>query len=191
MPISHSGSQRTWSISIVKGALAKMSKKTTANRKGFTIIELMVATGLASTIIIGVGVVLVDSQRGWNAMYDHTYSDVVTDAHVARRMFDSVIRNASSQGILMNDDGSLVEVYTYSDPNSPVVDVYAKFQAKNGELTIEYGELDSGVTLSIEPICGNVSSCVFKSAGRSVQMVLTLDDGSQSVTVVTSAVMHN
>ena len=192
MLISHSSSQRTWSISIVKGALAKMSKKTTANRKGFTIIELMIATGLASTIIIGVGVVLVDSQRGWNAMYDRTYSDVVTDAHVARRMFDSVIRNASSQGILLDGDyGSWVEVYTYSDPNSPVVDVYAKFQAKNGYLTIEYGELDSGATLSIDPICGNVSSCVFKSSGRSVQMILTLDNGSQSVTVVTSAVMHN
>ncbi len=168
-----------------------MSKKTTANRKGFTIIELMVAAGLASTIIIGVGVVLVDSQRGWNAMYNRTYSDVVTDAHVARRMFDSVVRNASSQGILVDDNGSWVEVYTYSDPNSPVVDVYAKFKAKNRELTLEYGELDSGATLSIEPICGNVSNCVFKSSGRSVQMILTLDDGLQSVTVVTSAVMHN
>lgn len=192
MPLSHSGSQRTWSIRIVKGALAKMSKKTTANRKGFTIIELMVATSLASTIIIGVGVVLVDSQRGWNAMYERTYSDVVTDAHVTRRMFDSVVRNASSQGILLDDAyGSWVEVYTYSDPNSAVVDLYAKFQAKNGYLTLEYGELDSGVTLSLDPICGNVSSCVFKSSGRSVQMILTLDDGSQSVTVVTSAVMHN
>ena len=234
MLISHSSSQRTSSISIVKGALAKMSKKRMANRKGFTpleilprgnnmrkpagktrcrpdnalkrstskgvkrkfltgvtLIELMVATGLASTVIVGIGVVLVDSQRGWNAMYNRTYSDVVTDAHVARRMFDSVVRNASSQGILVDEAGSWVEVYTYSDPNSPVVDVYAKFQAKNGHLTLEYGELDSGATLSIDPICGNVSSCVFKSSGRSVQMILTLDNGSKSVTVVTSAVMHN
>jgi len=168
-----------------------MSKKRMANRKGFTLIELMVATALSSTVLIGVGVVLVDSQRGWNAMYDRTYSDVVTDAHVARRMFDSVIRNASSQLILLDDNGSWVEVYTYSDPNSPVVDLYAKFQAKSGNLTLEYGELDSGATLSIDPICGNVSSCVFKSSGRSVQMILTLDDGSQSVTVVASAVMHN
>lgn len=168
-----------------------MSKKRIANRKGFTLIELMIATGLASTVIVGIGVVLVDSQRGWNAMYDRTYSDVVTDAHVARRMFDSVIRNASSETILLDDNGSWVEVYTYSEPNSPVVDVYAKFQAKNGRLTLEYGELDSGATLSLDPICGNVSSCVFKSSGWSVQMILTLNDGSQSVTVVASAVMHN
>jgi len=160
-------------------------------RKGFTLIELMIATALASTVLISVGVVVVDSQRGWNAMYNRTYSDVVTDAHVARRMFDSVVRNASSQGISVDEAGSWVEVYTYSDPNSAVVDLYAKLQAKNGELTIEYGELDSGATLSIEPICRNVSSCVFKSSGRSVQMILTLDDGSKSVTVVTSAVMHN
>ena len=168
-----------------------MYKKKMTNRKGFTLIELMVATGLASTVIVGVGVVLVDSQRGWNAMYERAYSDVVTDAHVARRMFDSVVRSASSETILVDDNGSWVKVYTYSDPNSAVVDVYAKFQAKNGVLTIEYGELDSGATLSIEPICENVSSCVFKSSGRSTQMVLTLDDGSKSITVVASAVMHN
>lgn len=175
----------------MKGALAKMSKKRMANKKGFTLIELMIATGLASTVIVGIGAVLVDSQRGWNAMYERTYSDVVTDAHVVRRMFDSVVRNASSQTISLDEEGSWVEVYTYSDPCSPVVDLYAKFKAKNGELTIEYGDLDSGATLSIEPICRNVSSCVFKSSGESVQMILTLDDGSKSITVVTSAIMHN
>jgi len=175
----------------VKGALAKMSKKMT-NRKGFTLIELMVATGIASTIVVGIGAVLVDSQRGWNTLYERAYCDVVTDAHVARRMFDSVVRNASSQTISLDEEaGSWVEVYTYSDPCSPVVDLYAKFKAKNGELTIEYGDLADGATLSIEPICRNVSSCIFKSSGESVQMILTLDDGSKSITVATSAVMHN
>lgn len=191
MLISHSSSQRTWSISIVKGALAKMSKKTIANPKGFTLIELMVTTALSSTVLIGVGVVLVDSQRGWNAMYNRTYSDVVTDAHVARRMFDSVVRNASSQGILVDDNGSWVEVYYYGDPNSVIVDHYAHFYEANGQLNVEYGEVNPRQTLSIETICENVASCVFKSSGPSVQMILTLDDGSQSVTIVASAVMHN
>jgi len=168
-----------------------MSKKKMTNRKGFTLIELMVATGLASTIIVGIGAVLVDSQRGWNTLYERAYSDVVTDAHVARRTFDRVVRNASSQTISLDEAGSWVEVYTYSDPCSPVVDLYAKFQAKNDELTLEYGDLAGGATLSVEPICGNVSSCVFKSVGRSVQMILTLDNGSRSITVVASAIMHN
>jgi type II secretory pathway pseudopilin PulG len=171
-------------------------KKRKANRsKGFTIIELMIATGLASTVVVGVGMLLVDSQRGWNRMYSRTYSDVSTDSHVARRRFDSVVRNASTQGILLSVDGSWVEVYYYSDPNSVIVDRYARFftysDGSVSQLLVEHGAVEPRQILNTETVCGNVSSCVFKSAGNSAQMVLTLDDGSQSATIVASAVMHN
>ncbi|MGB2806445.1 MAG: hypothetical protein WBC22_01795 [Sedimentisphaerales bacterium] len=171
-----------------------MSKKKRMSNRGFTIIELMIATGLASAVVVGVGMLLVDSQRGWNRMYSRTYSDVSTDSHVARRRFDSVVRNASNQGILLSADGSWVEVYYYSDPNSAVVDRYARFynySDNSSQLIIEYGVVQPRQTLNTETICGNVSSCVFKSAGNSVQMLLTLDNGSQSATIVTSAVPHN
>jgi prepilin-type N-terminal cleavage/methylation domain-containing protein len=170
-------------------------KKRMSNRKGFTLIELMIATGLASAIVVGVGMLLVDSQRGWNRMFNRTYSDVSTDSHVARRRFDSVVRNASNQGVLLSADGSWVEVYYYSDPNSANVDRYARFynytDNSNGQLIIEYGAVQPRQILNNETICENVSSCVFKSAGSSIQMVLTLDDGSQSATIVASAVPHN
>lgn len=169
-----------------------MSKnKRIANRKGFSLLELMMATTLACIVVVGIGVVLVDSQRGWNAMYTRTYSDVVTDAHVARRRFDSVVRNASSQGVLLDDYGNWVEVYYYSDPNSSIVDRYTRFISSNSQLTIEYGVVEPRQTLNTEILCENVSSCVFKLAGNSVQMVLTLDDGSQNATIVASAVTHN
>jgi hypothetical protein len=170
-------------------------RKKKANHKGFTIIELMIATALSSAVVVGVGMLLVDSQRGWNRMYSRTYSDVSTDSHVARRRFDSVVRNASTQGILLSADGSWVEVYYYSDPNSTVVDRYARFftylNGDNNQLLIEHGAVEPRQTLNTETVCGNVSSCVFKSAGNSAQMVLTLNDGSQSATIVASAVMHN
>ena len=169
-----------------------MSKnKRIANRKGFSLLELMMATTLACIVVVGVGVVLVDSQRGWNAMYTRTYSDVVTDAHVARRTFDRVVRNASSQGALLDDYGNWVEVYYYSDPNSAIVDRYTRFISSNSQLTIEYGVVEPRQTSNTEILCENVSSCVFKLAGNSVQMVLTLDDGSQNATIVASAVTHN
>jgi Tfp pilus assembly protein PilW len=165
------------------------------NRKGFTLIELMIGTGLASAVIIGVGMLLVDSQRGWNKMYSSTYSDVVTEAQVARKRFDSVVRNASSQGILLAADSSWVEVYYYGDPNSTIVDRYARFfnysGGNSGQLMIEYGIIEPKQILITESLCGDVSSCIFKTAGNSAQMVLTINDGTQSATVVTSAVTHN
>lgn len=175
--------------------MAIHNKKTSAKRKGFTLIELMLATGIASIVVVSVGALLVDSQRGWNTMYSRTYSDVVAEAHVARRRFDSVVRNASNQGILLEESGAWVEVYYYSDPNVAVVDSYARFYSlDNGtdiQLMIEYGDLDPRQTLITETLCSNVSGCVFKTSGNSAQMVLSLDNGSQSTTVVASAVMHN
>ncbi|MHC4088130.1 MAG: prepilin-type N-terminal cleavage/methylation domain-containing protein [Planctomycetota bacterium] len=171
-----------------------INKRKTNRKKGFTIIELMIATGLASTVVVGVGMLLVDSQRGWNRMYSRTYSDISTDSHVARRRFDSTVRNASTQGILLAADGSWVEVYYYSDPNSTIVDRYARFFTYGDgpcQLLAEHGAVEPRQILNTETICGNVTSCVFKSAGNSAQMILTLDDGSQSATIVASAVMHN
>lgn len=169
--------------------------KRMTNRKGFTLIELMISTALAGVVIVGVGMLLVDSQRGWNKMYNRTYSDIVTEAQVARKRFDSVVRNASSQGILLSNDSSWVEVYYYGDPNSTIVDRYARFfnysGGSSGQLMIEYGVIDPKQILITETLCVNVSSCIFKTAGNSAQMVLTLDDGTQSATVVTSAVTHN
>lgn len=168
-----------------------MLKKRTTNRKGLTLVELMVAAAIGGIVMFGVAVILADSQRGWHAMYNRTYSDVVTDGHIARRTFDRVIRKASSNKITLDDSGLWVEVRYYQDADSIVVDRYARFYEDDGQLNIEYGGLDPRETLNVQTVCENVSGCVFKRAGRSVQMILTLDNGSQTATVVSSAVMHN
>ena len=154
---------------------------------------LMLAIVLSSTVMFGMGVVVVDSQRGWHRMYDRIYSDVVTDSYVARKTFDRVIRKASGERFLLDvDDANWIEVYYYADSNSAAVDRYARFYHEgDGQLNIDYGELDPRGSLSIQTVCGNVSSCVFKGAGRSAQMILTLDNGSQTATVISSSVMHN
>lgn len=168
-----------------------MRKERSRNRNGLTVIELMTAAVIAVIVIFGIGIVLSDSQRGWNAMYNRVYSGVVTDSHVARRMFDAVVRKSSSEGVLLDNNGNWVEVYYYSDPNSPVIDRYARFFCTDDTLNVEYGRLDPKETLSVETVCGDVSNCKFKGAGHCIQMLLTLDNGSQSITTVTSAVMHN
>lgn len=169
-----------------------MSKKELTVQPGFTIVELMIAVMLAAIVMFGIGVMVVDSQRGWHRMYNRIYSDVATDSYVARKTFDSVIRKASSETFLLDVAGSWIEVYYYEDPNSTVVERYARFSYDGiDQLDIEYGIVEPRGTLSIRPVCENVSSCVFKASGRSAQMILTLDDGSQTATIVSSAVMHN
>lgn len=174
-----------------------MFKKRTENPKGFTSIELMIALTIGCIVMLGVGMTIADSHRGFNAMYDRMYSDVVTDGYIARKTFDSVIRRATRTRFLLDSGGNWLEVYYCQDPNSTIVDSYARFFEANGELSIEYGSLEYGSlnprqTLSTNTICGNVAGCVFfKGAGRSAQMVLTLDNGSQTITVVSSAVMQN
>ena len=168
-----------------------MPKKKLTTHQGFTITELMVATVISVIVISGISVLLVDGQRGWNAMYNLVYSDVVTDGYVARKSFDSVMRKASREKYLLEDGGSWIEIYYYADDDSSVLDRYARFFKNNSELNIEYGRLEPRETLDIQTICSNVSRCTFKAAGQSAQMTLTLDDGSQTITVVSSAVMHN
>ena len=159
---------------------------------GFTLTELVIAAIISVIIISSVGILMVDSQKGWNKMYDRAYGDVVTSSYVVRAKFDSITRMADWEKYDIADDGSWLEVYYYEDANSTVVDRYAKFSYDgSSELDIEYGQLDPKETLSTSNICGHVTSCVFKTQGRSVQMILTLDDGSQSATIVSSAVMHN
>jgi prepilin-type N-terminal cleavage/methylation domain-containing protein len=169
-----------------------MSSKQLKRRGGFTLVELVLAMVLALIVISSTGIILVDSQRGWHRMYNKIYSDVVTDSYVARATFDSVVRKASGENYLLSETGNWVEVYYYADTSSTTLDRYALFYYEyDGQLNVEYGSLDPRQTLDVQTICNNVTNCTFEGSGRSVQMVLTLDDGSQSATVVTSAVMHN
>jgi prepilin-type N-terminal cleavage/methylation domain-containing protein len=169
----------------------KMIKKRLTSSRGFTLIELLTAIAIMVIVILAIGVALVDGQRGWNYMYNRIYSDVVTDGYVARRKFDAVLRKASREKFLIDSAGSWVEVYYYADDKSTEVDRYARFYASSGKLNVEYGQLNPKATDTIETVCENVSSCTFKQLGRSVQMILTLDNSTQKNTLITSAVTNN
>jgi len=156
----------------------------------------MVAVVVLLIVVLALGSVIAENARGWQRMYDSVYADVVTDGYVARKAFDRVIRSATRQMYLLGDNGEWIETFHYADAGSPIVDRYNRFYVLNGMLLLEYGSWTLGAEvprsrLRTDLICENVSSCVFKADGRSAQMVLTLDDGSRSKTVVCSAVMHN
>jgi len=168
-----------------------MIKKRPKAPRGFTLVELMITTVIMVIVGLAIGVVIVDGQTGWNTMYNRLNSDVVTDGYVARKKFDAVMRSASRGQSLVASDGSWIEVYSYASPSSTVVDRYSRFYVSDGDLNLEYGQIEPRSTLSVDTVCGNVSTCTFQQVGMSTQMTLTLDNGTQTNTIVSSAVTHN
>lgn len=159
--------------------------------RGFTLVELMITTAIMAIVGLAIGVVIVDGQTGWNAMYSRINSDIVTDGYAVRRKFDSVMRSASNGQSLLADDGSWIEVYSYATSASTVVDRYWRFYVSDGDLIAEYGQVEPRSTLNVETVCENVSACNFRQFGQAIQMTLKLDNGTQTKTVVSSAVAHN
>lgn len=176
----------------------ELAKKIIVTQGGFTLLELVVAAAIAAVVIVGVGFMVVDGQRAWGVMYNRIYSDAATDSYVAVKEFDGVVRKASGQKFMLSNDGSWIEVCYPSDASSSsVADRYARFSyaADGGDskgcLLVEYGKLNPKELLTTKIISEDVSACVFKASGRSAQMMLTLNDGTQTVSVVSSAFMHN
>ena len=69
----------------------RMIRKSPRFRTGFTLVELMITTVIMIIVGLVIGAVLVDGQIGWNTMYEHIHSDVVTDGYVARKKFDKSV----------------------------------------------------------------------------------------------------
>lgn len=160
-------------------------------RHGFTSIELAIASVVSTIVTLAVAVLLVDAQRSWSSMYNRTYADVIIDGHIATRTFDALMRKAQGERVLLGDDGSWVEVNYYAGEDSIAIDRYARLYKNGGSLDVEHGQLSPKATLTSRTICQNVTGCTFKQAGRSIQMILALNDGTQLNTVISSAFMHN
>jgi len=160
---------------------------------GFTIIELMITATTLFIILLGIGVALVDSQRGYHRMYDRVHGAVATDSYAAKAVFDKVIRRSSRKRYVLGT-GNLA-VFYYSAPSSPSLDRYANFRTEAGNLYVDYGLVDSdGTPLNASNtvlVARNVLAASFSVDGACVKMVLKLDDGKEKVTVACSALRHN
>ena len=168
-----------------------MNMNKASGSRGFTLVEMMIALVMMLITASAIGAVIVDSQNSWGHLYNRVNGSVVTDGYVAMKKFDTVMRKASGQQIALDSNKNWVEVYYYSSDSTMVVDRYARFFTSGQDLMIEYGQLNPKVTLDLETICNNVSSCKFDQRGNSVQMFLKLDNGTQANTIITSAVANN
>jgi prepilin-type N-terminal cleavage/methylation domain-containing protein len=168
-----------------------MSRKRIAAQHGFTLIELIIAMAASMIVMLGLALVLANSQESWNSLYTRSFSDVAGDSNVAGRKFKAIIRKACRYGFILDDMGKGIKVYYYNNGDSTDVDRYAHFYEQDGDLNLELGKLNPRETLEIRTISRNVSECFFTAAGRAAQMVLTLDNGSRKITTVSCAFLHN
>ena len=154
-------------------------------------IELTLAAIAMVIMILGVGMILADSHNSWNKMYIRTNGEVVAGSYIAKNAFDSIVRRASIGSLSIDNDGDWVDVSYSSNPGSGTIDRYALFYSDGGNFKVQYGQINPNQILRIHTICSNVTSCKFSQSGTSVQMALTLTQNNQSLTVMSSAYLHN
>jgi len=171
-----------------------MKQQTVKSKWGFTLIELVVVMAIAPIVIMSMGLLLVDSQRGWNKMFNRLTYGVVNDAYVANKAFEAAVRKSSINRESLGDGE--IELYYYNDPMSSTWhDRYARFYTAGTDLLVDYGQLDSnripGGRVQTITLARNVKAANFYVVGVCVQMVLSFGNDSESLIVATTAMRHN
>ena len=163
------------------------------HRKGFTLIELMITVATLTIVLLGIGVALVDSQKGYSKMYNRVHGEVATDSYTVKKVFDKTIRRASQKRYVLGT--SNLAVFYYSTTTASQLDRYANFRVAGETLYVDYGSVDSSGTAlnasSTTTAARHVKGINFEVDGACVKMVLRLDDGKEKSTVTCSAVRHN
>jgi prepilin-type N-terminal cleavage/methylation domain-containing protein len=169
-----------------------------ADIRGFTMIEVMTVIALVSIVVLGIGVLLGNSQQTLQRQRGRVYSDTATDSIAVQKAFDAVCRKASLRKAVLGEDGDWLELY-YWDPASTAStpENYARFYQADNEVFVEHGKLAAGTwqpdaeaPISTIELARHVASLEFTAEGSSLQMFLTYEDAGL-MPVVCSSVRHN
>ncbi len=169
------------------------------NRKrlGLTLMELAVTILITSIIVTAIGVMMIDSHRGWIDSYAKIHGGAINDAAMVQVAFDRIVRKASRTQYLLTGQDDLT-VYYYEDwLNSGYLDRYARFYRltnKPTEFYVEHGiiaEDGASQLLSTVQLSTTVTDLEFKPTSGGVEMKLALDDGRETTTLLTTAILHN
>mgnify|MGYP000262407644 CR=1 FL=1 len=173
--------------------MTKQSTKT----GGFSITELILAIAVSSIMLLTIGVVMLDTQRGWLDTYAKVHGGAAGDAMMAKTAFDRIVRKAS-RSIYDIDGSDDITVYYYNNwLTSTELDRYARFYRsddKPTEMYVQHGTIDSSLTetaTSEVRLASNVTNLEFLPIDGGIQMTLGLDDGRETTTIVTAAILHN
>lgn len=160
--------------------------------RGTTLVEMSVAIAASAILVLAAGVVLVDSQAGYNNMFSRVNGEAVVGAMRAKAAFDSAARQASARQAEIED--TQITLYSYEDPEtSTELDRYTRMYLSEGRLLADYGSCDAE-SHSLEHtviLAEGVTDIYFREAGAAVQMVMVIESDGDSRTVMSTALRHN
>lgn len=168
--------------------------KNQLKKSGFSLSELLTTIIVSSVLLLPIGIIMLDTQRGWLDTYAKFHGGAADDAAMAKSAFDKIVRKASrsAYNLAALDD---LTVYYYTDwENSTSLDRSARFYRSSvnpSEMYIEHIRLDNGTTVGSVLLASNVSDLEFLPVNGGLTMKLTLDDGREQTTVVSTALLHN
>jgi hypothetical protein len=156
----------------------------------------MLVIAFTSILVLAIGAVMVDTQRGWLDAYAKVHGGAAADASMAKAAFDKVVRKASKSIYHLNATDDITVYYYDHWQDSVALDRYARFYRSpenDSRMYVQYGELDEGEKemLSEVLLAANVTDLEFKPVSGGLSMKLALDDGREATTVVTTAILHN
>jgi prepilin-type N-terminal cleavage/methylation domain-containing protein len=163
-------------------------------RRGLTLIEMSVAMLASAVMFLAVMNVLAANQKNFNQTYMRVYGEVVQDAYTVRRVFEGIVRKASSgytDPVETPVGGSTYVEVRYAGTLGGAVDKFARFAYDAGTQTLTLTQADIGQAGTAQVIARNVTSCSFARSGPCIHMALVLDDGTTNQTVAVTAVRRN
>lgn len=165
--------------------------------KGVTLTELAVTLVITALISLTIGVVMLDSHRGWLDSWRKVHGGAADDAVMAQAAFEKIVRKSFRGKYLMAGPDDLT-VYYYADwQHSAGIDRYARFYRSTtnpAELYVEHGTFNGSENeerLSQVRLCTTVTDVEFKPTSGGIEMKLVLDDGRETAAVVAMAILHN
>jgi len=159
--------------------------------RGLTLIELLLAMTVSVVILAAIGVAMVGGIHGYSRIYGRASSGVLGDGYVTSRAFKAAIRKSSVSSVSIDQKGVSLRAQYHSSLSSTRLDRYVRFYLSGRELRMEHGNVSPSQRLRTQTLCSDVSSCTFSRAGNTVQMVLETDDGSETSTLLASAIPQN
>lgn len=151
--------------------LFNLMNRSLVGRKGFTLVEMMVAVIILSIFIVAVGMILTSSWGFWNDGWQQVL--LQRDASYAFARIEKVVRRGSSVTFLSGGTGLQV-----------IRNGTQIFQSGGGTLQL----IEGG---NVEEIVSGVQSINFSTSGNTVSVTLTLTDGSSNVNFRTTIFLRN